>query len=140
MEENVIKTVVDQVDIVDVISNYIDLKKSGRNYVGICPFHDDTNPSLTVNREKKLFKCFVCGAGGNVITFVMKMENCGFKEAFNKVVELGGLSNDLKMKITQEFTYNPYNEKQRRQIKMKSYRNTYPTILRLQMLKAAMSI
>ena len=118
MEENVIKTVVDQVDIVDVISNYIDLKKSGRNYVGICPFHDDTNPSLTVNREKKLFKCFVCGAGGNVITFVMKMENCGFKEAFNKVVELGGLSNDLKMKITQEFTYNPYNEKQRRQIKM----------------------
>ena len=44
MEENVIKTVVDQVDIVDVISNYIDLKKSGRNYVGICPFHDDTNP------------------------------------------------------------------------------------------------
>ncbi|CVH76636.1 DNA primase [Massilimicrobiota sp. An80] len=118
MEENVIKIVVDQVDIVDVISNYIDLKKSGRNYVGICPFHDDTNPSLTVNREKKLFKCFVCGAGGNVITFVMKIENCGFKEAFNKVVELGGLSNDLKMKITQEFTYNPYNEKQRRQIKM----------------------
>ena len=101
MEENVIKIVVDQVDIVDVISNYIDLKKSGRNYVGICPFHDDTNPSLTVNREKKLFKCFVCGAGGNVITFVMKIENCGFKEAFNKVVELGGLSNDLKMKITQ---------------------------------------
>lgn len=118
MEESIIDKVLQQVDIVDVVSHYVQLTKKGRNFVGICPFHDDTSPSLTVSREKRIFNCFVCNTGGNAISFVQKMEKCGFKEAFNKVIDIGGLSEDLKMKITQEITYNPYDENQQRQIKM----------------------
>ncbi len=56
-------------DIVDVIGEYVQLKKQGRNYFGLCPFHDEKTPSFSVTQEKQIFHCFGCGKGGNVITF-----------------------------------------------------------------------
>lgn len=68
-------------DIVDLVSEYVTLKKGGRNFLGLCPFHKEKTPSFTVNREKQIFYCFGCGEGGNVLTFLMKMNNMSFPEA-----------------------------------------------------------
>ncbi|AKU79526.1 DNA primase [Spiroplasma turonicum] len=68
-------------NIVDDISDYIDLQKRGRNYVAVCPFHDDSDPSLNVSPDKNIFKCFVCGSGGNVITFIQDFNNLSFFQA-----------------------------------------------------------
>ncbi|MFA5113516.1 MAG: DNA primase [Candidatus Margulisiibacteriota bacterium] len=73
-------------DIIAVVSPYVALKKSGRNYVGLCPFHSEKGPSFTVSQEKQLFHCFGCGEGGNVFDFLMKIESLGFAEA---AAELG---------------------------------------------------
>ena len=68
-------------DIVEVISEYINLKKAGKNYQGLCPFHSEKTPSFSVNADKQLFHCFGCKAGGNVFNFIMKIENLNFNEA-----------------------------------------------------------
>lgn len=68
-------------DIVDIISQYVNLKKSGRNFFGLCPFHNEKSPSFAVSPDKQIFHCFGCGAGGNVFHFVSKIENIGFKES-----------------------------------------------------------
>ncbi len=68
-------------NIVDIISSYINLEPKGKNYFGICPFHDDHNPSMSVSSEKQIYTCFVCGASGNVFTFVRDYENVSFPEA-----------------------------------------------------------
>ena len=68
-------------DIVDLVSEYVTLKKGGRNFLGLCPFHKEKTPSFTVNRDKQIFYCFGCGEGGNVLTFLMKMNNMSFPEA-----------------------------------------------------------
>ena len=75
-------------DIVRVVSSYIPLQQKGRNYVAVCPFHNDSNPSLTVSQEKQIYKCFSCGASGNVFTFVQEYEKIKFLEAVKKVCEL----------------------------------------------------
>ncbi len=74
-------------DIVDVISQYISLKRSGRNYFGLCPFHNEKSPSFSVSPDKQIFHCFGCGVGGNVITFISKIEGIGFKEAIEVLAE-----------------------------------------------------
>ena len=63
-----------QNDIVDVISQYVPLKQKGSSFMGLCPFHNEKTPSFSVNREKQFYYCFGCGAGGNVITFLMQPE------------------------------------------------------------------
>ncbi len=68
-------------DIVDLVSEYVTLKKGGKNFLGICPFHKEKTPSFTVNRDKQIFYCFGCGEGGNVLTFLMKMSDMSFPEA-----------------------------------------------------------
>ena len=68
-------------DIVSIISQYVNLKRSGRNFFGLCPFHNEKSPSFAVSPDKQIFHCFGCGVGGNVIHFVSKIENVGFKEA-----------------------------------------------------------
>ena len=68
-------------DIVDVISGYINLKRSGRNFFGLCPFHKEKSPSFAVSPDKQIFHCFGCGVGGNVIHFVSKIENLSFRES-----------------------------------------------------------
>lgn len=79
-------------DIVDVISSYLPLTKKGKNYFGVCPFHDDTNPSMSVSKDKQIYKCFSCGASGNVITFIMDYEHVDFKEALSVLAKKAGIS------------------------------------------------
>ena len=86
------------VDIVDVISRYLNVVKKGRNYFAICPFHNDTNPSLSISREKQIYKCFVCGEGGNVITFIQKYKKISFIEALKEVALIGGIELQLDVK------------------------------------------
>lgn len=74
-------------DIVDVVSQYVHLKRSGRNYFGLCPFHNEKSPSFSVSPDKQIFHCFGCGVGGNVFTFLMKIEGIGFVEAVQMLAE-----------------------------------------------------
>lgn len=87
VSEEIIEKIKDSNDIVDVISETVPLKKSGKNYWGLCPFHNEKTPSFSVTQEKQLFKCFGCGEGGNVITFIMKTRNLGFNEALRILAE-----------------------------------------------------
>ncbi len=80
-----------KLDIVDVISSYIPLTKQGKNFFGVCPFHDDTNPSMSVSREKQIYRCFSCGASGTVFTFVQNYEHISFKEALAILAEKAGV-------------------------------------------------
>lgn len=79
------------IDIVDLIGSYVQLRRQGRNYVGLCPWHDDSRPSLQVNTERQSFKCWVCDIGGDVFSFVMKMENMEFREALEMLAERAGV-------------------------------------------------
>ena len=85
---SIAEDVLKHADIVKVIGSYLTLVKQGKNYKAVCPFHDDTNPSLTISPEKQFFKCFVCGTGGNAITFVQKYEHISFPEAVKKVADI----------------------------------------------------
>lgn len=76
-----------RVNIVDVISEYVPLTQKGKNYFGICPFHDDHNPSMSVDPSKQIFKCFVCGVGGNVFSFIMEYEHLSFIESVKKIAD-----------------------------------------------------
>ena len=78
-------------DIVDVISEHVSLKKKGREMVGLCPFHDDHKPSMNVNSVKQIFKCFACGAGGDVLKFVQMRENLTFSQAIERLAERAGI-------------------------------------------------
>ncbi|MBW1758843.1 MAG: DNA primase [Deltaproteobacteria bacterium] len=78
-------------DIVEVVSETVLLKKTGKNYLGLCPFHSEKTPSFTVNSEKQIFYCFGCGAGGNVFSFVMKQENLSFPEAAHMLARRYGI-------------------------------------------------
>ena len=88
----VIEEVVLRNDIVDVISGYIKLKKSGSSYVGLCPFHNEKSPSFSVSGTKQMYHCFGCGVGGNVITFVMEYENYTFPEAVKMLADRAGIA------------------------------------------------
>ena len=103
--EEAIDRIRDSVDIVEVVSEYVQLTARGRNHVGLCPFHDDHDPSFNVSQEKQIYKCFVCGAGGNVYTFVREIEGISFVEAVRKVAEIGGMpvpEPDKRMKAKEE--------------------------------------
>ena len=90
------------VDIVDVISRYLNVVKKGKNYFAICPFHNDTNPSLSISREKQIYKCFVCGEGGNVITFIQKYKKIPYLDALKEVALIGGIELDIKSNAKHE--------------------------------------
>lgn len=81
ISEEILEKIKSQNDIVDVISERVRLKKAGRNFTGLCPFHNEKTPSFSVSQEKQIFKCFGCGEAGNVISFVMKEKNLSFIEA-----------------------------------------------------------
>jgi len=85
-------------DIVDVISEHVSLKKKGREMVGLCPFHDDHKPSMNVNSVKQIFKCFACGAGGDVFKFVQMRENLTFPQAIERLAERAGIKLPQKRK------------------------------------------
>ena len=79
--EETIQTIRDRIDIVAVIGRYVDLKKSGRNFKGRCPFHEEKTPSFNVNPDRQIFHCFGCQVGGNAMSFLMRYENLSFPEA-----------------------------------------------------------
>ena len=79
-------------DIIDVISQYVTLKRSGRNYFGLCPFHNEKSPSFSVSPDKQIFHCFGCGVGGNVFHFVMKIENISFVESVQMLADRAGIN------------------------------------------------
>ena len=85
--EDIINDVRAKADIVSIIGQYIPLTKKGKNYVGLCPFHDDHNPSLSISSDKQIYKCFVCQAGGNVFTFVSEFEKIPFVDAVIQVAK-----------------------------------------------------
>lgn len=92
ISEEEINNIRSQANIVDIISSYIPLNKSGSDYVGVCPFHDDHSPSMHVSTKLNIFKCFVCNAGGNVFSFVQKFENVSYVEAIKIVATKSGLN------------------------------------------------
>ncbi len=89
--EEIIEDVRSRSDIVEILSEYIILKKAGRNYKSLCPFHNEKTPSFMVSSEKQIFHCFGCGAGGNVFNFLMKMEGLTFFEAVKKLATRAGV-------------------------------------------------
>lgn len=89
--EEVVSQIKDRLDIVDVVSQSVVLKKSGANYWGLCPFHNDKKPSLCVSPTKGIYKCFSCGAGGDALTFLLKTQNKDFKELIAELAEKFGI-------------------------------------------------
>ncbi|MBM7650011.1 DNA primase [Bacillus ectoiniformans] len=85
--EETIQQIKQSSDITDVIGDYVQLKKQGRNYFGLCPFHGEKSPSFSVSPDKQIFHCFGCGAGGNVFSFLMDIENISFQDAVGKLAE-----------------------------------------------------
>ena len=89
--DEIIEEVRSKNDIVDVISSYVKLQKKGSSYFGLCPFHNEKSPSFSVSREKQMYYCFGCGAGGNVFTFLMEYENYSFQEALKYLADRAGV-------------------------------------------------
>ena len=81
-----------QADIVRVIGEYVRLKKTGQNFTGLCPFHQEKSPSFAVHPVRQIYHCFGCGVGGDVFKFVMEMEKCTFPEAVRTVAEKCGIA------------------------------------------------
>jgi DNA primase len=95
ISEDIIEKVKQENDIVDIISETVKLKRTGRNYMGLCPFHNDKSPSFSVSQDKQIYKCFSCGEAGNVITFMMKQRNLNFIEAIKLLAERVNIPLDL---------------------------------------------
>ncbi|VEU75271.1 DNA primase [Mycoplasmopsis maculosa] len=95
IDQKIIQQIIDQNDIVKVISDYIHVQRKGHSYVSICPFHDDTNPSMSIDDRKQIFKCFVCGVGGNLLTFVVKYKKVKLPEALDILAKKAGIDFDL---------------------------------------------
>ena len=89
--EELVEEIRSKNDIVDVISSYVRLQKKGSSYFGLCPFHNEKSPSFSVSRQKQMYYCFGCGAGGNVFTFLMEYENYSFVEALKYLADRAGV-------------------------------------------------
>lgn len=90
ISEEEINAVRDRADITEIIGHYLPVTKKGKSYVALCPFHDDHDPSMTISPDKQIYKCFVCGSGGNVFSFVQNYEKIPYIEAVGKVAEMIG--------------------------------------------------
>ncbi|MBI3660435.1 DNA primase [Candidatus Acetothermia bacterium] len=114
----------ERAEIVNLVSRYVSVRKAGKNFVALCPFHPDKNPSMTVSPEKNLFHCFACGEGGDIFKFLMKIENLSFPEAVEKIAAEVGVKlsraersapskfdayKELNEKICQHFQKNLFN-------------------------------
>lgn len=104
VDGNLITEIRRSVDIVEVVSKYVPLSPHGKNYFGVCPFHDDHSPSMSVSKEKQIYTCFSCGATGNVFTFLQEYENIGFMEAVKICADIAGI--EMNYHKTKE--YNKY--------------------------------
>ena len=98
-----VEQIKNSLDIVDVISKYVVLKKAGRNYSGLCPFHNEKTPSFVVTPSRQIFKCFGCGEGGDVLAFLMKINNQSFKEVIEEQADILGIDLPKSSKDTQKY-------------------------------------
>ena len=89
--DSVINDIQDRVNIVDIISEHVPLKRAGKNFKGLCPFHQERTPSFSVNSEKQFFHCFGCGESGNVFTFLVKRKKIDFREAAQELAARAGV-------------------------------------------------
>ena len=89
--DDIIEEIVNSNNIVDVVSQYVTLKRSGRNFLGLCPFHKEKTPSFSVSPDKQIFHCFGCGVGGNVVHFISKIENLNFKDSLEMLADKAGI-------------------------------------------------
>ncbi|WP_342252252.1 DNA primase [Spiroplasma endosymbiont of Amphibalanus improvisus] len=111
ISQTIINQIINETNIVNVISKYLDVKKSGKNFLALCPFHSDSSPSLNINSEKRIYHCFSCNAGGNIIRFVQEFEKITFPSAAQKLAKELGIAivgNDIN-----NFT-SKYSDKQNR--------------------------
>ena len=90
-DNSIISRIQQATDIVEVISEHLSLDRKGKEFVGLCPFHTDHRPSMYVNPVKQIFKCFACGAGGDVLKFVQLRENLSFPEAIERLAGRAGI-------------------------------------------------
>ncbi|KAB7709214.1 DNA primase [Bacillus aerolatus] len=95
--EETIQQIKQSLDITEVIGDYVQLKKQGRNFFGLCPFHGENSPSFSVSPDKQIYHCFGCGAGGNVFSFLTEIENISFQEAVGKLAERAGIAADVSI-------------------------------------------
>ncbi len=109
--EDVISQIKDRLDIVDVVSQYVVLKKSGANYWGLCPFHNDKKPSMSVSPSKGIYKCFSCGAGGDAFNFLLRIQNKDFKELVAELAE------KFNIELPQNHGFKPQNKELKTQMK-----------------------
>ena len=121
MNNELANTIRSKVDIVDIIGERIPLTARGKNFFGVCPFHDDTNPSMSVSRDKQIYTCFSCHATGNVFTFLMNYEHMDFKEVLKYLGDKVGIDTgniQIKRKETKyDKLYEAY------QLSLKYYQN-----------------
>ncbi len=104
LDNSTLSEIKNSLNIVDVISNYVKLSSKGKNYFGICPFHDDHSPSMSVSPERQIYTCFSCGATGNVFKFIQDYENITFMEAVKKCANMAGIIIDVgEVRTKQKF-------------------------------------
>lgn len=108
----------EKTNIVDIVGQYVQLKKSGKNFLGLCPFHEERTPSFSVAEDKQIFHCFGCGKGGNVFTFIQEIDGLSFPESVVKVAELEHLPVDLDWQTTEVNQQNPQAAYQRQLIQL----------------------
>ncbi|MCO7126323.1 DNA primase [Sporolactobacillus shoreicorticis] len=111
LQEQVIEQIRKSLDIVDVIGNYVQLKKQGKNYIGLCPFHSERTPSFSVSPDKQLYHCFGCGAGGNLFTFIMEIEGMSFSEAAQSLADRANI--DLGPSFSKNSHSDPNDQKKK---------------------------
>ncbi|GIN85454.1 DNA primase [Heyndrickxia sporothermodurans] len=114
--EDKINEIRQSIDIVDIIGEYVHLKKQGRNYFGLCPFHGENTPSFSVSADKQIYHCFGCGAGGNAISFLMDIDGLSFQEAIIKLAEKTNVSLDIE-KEAEVHTHEPKANIEKKQMK-----------------------
>ncbi|WP_437617319.1 DNA primase [Enterococcus faecalis] len=118
--QEVIEEVRHRTNIVDIIGQYIQLKKSGKNYMGLCPFHEERSPSFSVAEDKQIFHCFGCGKGGTVFNFLQEIEGISFPESVKRVADLEHLSVDFDWSEPREVADTPENQQRRSLLQLHS--------------------
>ncbi|EHM3207057.1 DNA primase [Enterococcus faecalis] len=118
--QEVIEEVRHRTNIVDIIGQYVQLKKSGKNYMGLCPFHEERSPSFSVAEDKQIFHCFGCGKGGTVFSFLQEIEGISFPESVKRVADLEHLSVDFDWSEPREVADTPENQQRRSLLQLHS--------------------
>lgn len=120
ISQEVIEEVRHRTNIVDIIGQYVQLKKSGKNYMGLCPFHEERSPSFSVAEDKQIFHCFGCGKGGTVFNFLQEIEGISFPESVKRVADLEHLSVDFDWSEPREVADTPENQQRRSLLQLHS--------------------